>query len=332
MKKRVVPVVILALILLGGTFAALRWKPSQWRDVFVMPFHKDEKTAVLRLKKGQPLKAFAQQALEKGLVVDSKNFLYWLSKKKADRSLRSGSYKVTSGPTWYVAEQLKNAEPAFYSAVIVPGAPPEKPLSLGSQAQQIAALSDDANFPEAMRPILPKSAEARAAFLLPETYALVEDSVEELIFQAADEWHKKFGAMAGDKAYALRSAIIASLLQREALKSEEYPVIAGVIENRLAKKMLLQIDASVVYAWRRLTGETLTRVLYKHLEVDSPYNTYKHPGLPPSPICVPSEAAWQGALAPQKNDYYYYVAKGDGYHQFSKTQKEHQAAVRAYRK
>ena len=330
MKKYVL--LFLLLTVLAGACAVMRWKPSQWKDVFVMPFHKDERTAVLRLKKGQPLKAFAQLALEKKVIVDSKNFLYWLSKKDMDRTIRSGTYKVSSGPTWYVAEQLRKAEPAFYSATIVPGAMPQKPLPIGTEAQQIEALSDDKNFPESMRPMLPKQAEARAAFLLPESYALVEESAPELVNQASTAWQKRFGAMTTDKDYAFRSAVIASLLQREALEDEEYPIIAGVIENRLAKKMLLQIDASVVYAWRILNGETLTRVLYKHLEVDSPYNTYKHHGLPPLPICVPSGAAWQGALAPQENDYYYYVAKGDGYHQFSKTLKEHQAAVRTFRK
>ena len=183
-----------------------------------------------------------------------------------------------------------------------------------------------------MRPILPKEPSSRAAFLLPETYSLVDQTPAELVSQASSAWFDQFGAALKDKNYAFRTAVIASLLQREAMKDEEYPVIAGVIENRLAKKMLLQIDASVVYAWRIEKGQTLTRVLYKHLELDSPYNTYKRPGLPPAPICVPSLAAWQGALAPQENKYYYYVAKGDGYHHFSRTQKEHQAAVRKYRR
>ena len=94
--------------------------------------------------------------------------------------------------------------------------------------------------------------------------------------------------------------------------------------------MLLQIDATVVYAWR-LKGQKLTRVLNKHLELDSPYNTYKYPGLPPRPICVPGIEAWGAALDPEFNDYLYYVAGKDGYHHFSKTFTEHKANIRQIR-
>ena len=72
--------------------------------------------------------------------------------------------------------------------------------------------------------------------------------------------------------------------------------------------MPLQIDATVVYAWKR-EGEVLQRVLYKHLEVESPYNTYKKLGLPPTAICVPSKASWEAALVPEKTEYLYYVAR-----------------------
>ena len=94
--------------------------------------------------------------------------------------------------------------------------------------------------------------------------------------------------------------------------------------------MLLQIDATVVYAWR-LKGRKLTRVLNKDLEVDSPYNTYKYQGLPPRPICVPGIEAWGAALDPEFNDYLYYVAGRDGYHHFSKTFSEHKANIRQIR-
>ena len=94
--------------------------------------------------------------------------------------------------------------------------------------------------------------------------------------------------------------------------------------------MLLQIDATVVYAWR-LKGRKLTRVLNKDLEIESPYNTYKHSGLPPRPICVPGVEAWGAALDPEFNNYLYYVAGKDGYHYFAKTYKEHVANIKQVR-
>lgn len=321
----------LALVFFGAV-AAYHWKPSQWKDVFVMPFHKDEKTAQLFLKEGESLRHFAQKIAEEKLVADRRNLLYWLGRKGADRSLRAGGYHISSGPSWYVAEQLKNAEPSYFSAMIVPGALPQKPFSRGSDEAQKAALNDLGNFPAAMRDILPDAAEGRAAFLLPETYSLTEASLPDLVKQASAAWYARFGALLTDKDNALRTAVIASLLQREAQIDSEYPVIAGVIENRLAQNMLLQIDASVVYAWYLQKGETLKRVLFKHLGVDSPYNTYKTAGLPPLPVCVPSAQAWEGALAPEKNDFLYYVARGDGSHRFAKTEAEHQKNVLLYRK
>ena len=112
------------------------------------------------------------------------------------------------------------------------------------------------------------------------------------------------------------------MIEREVLRDSECRVVSGVIKNRLAKNMLLQIDATVVYAWK-LAGRKVTRVLNKDLEIESPYNTYMNAGLPPRPICVPGSAAWDGAFEPEDNDYYYYVARKNGYHYFSKTYKEH---------
>ncbi|MGI6076233.1 MAG: endolytic transglycosylase MltG [Pyramidobacter sp.] len=325
-------------ILVGAAVAVLlilasaRWNLSQWKDVFVMPFHKDERTVEITLQNGEPLRKFAAELEEKRIIVSHSNFLYWLARKDADRALKAGTYSFSSGPSWYVAEQLTKASPLYVSATILPGAFPDKPLPLGTPEQQRAELDNLNNYPEAMRPLLPDSAEARAAFLLPETYMLVKESLPELVKKASAAWFERFGSVVKDKEAALRAAVIASLLQKEAQVPEEYAVIAGVIENRLRRGMNLQIDASAVYAWYRSTGEVLRRVLYKHLAIDSPYNTYKYPGLPPAPICVPSSAAWEGALAPEENDYLFYVSTGDGRHQFAKDHKEHAKNVAEYRK
>lgn len=320
---------VMALLLLA---ASARWSSSQWKDVFVMPFCMDEKSAEITLQSDEPLREFAAELEERGMIVSRRNFLYWMAKKGADRSLKAGTYRFSSGPSWYVAEQLKKASPIYVSALILPGAFPDAPLPLGTPEQQRAELDNLNNYPEALRTILPDSAEARAAFLLPETYLLVKASLPELIRKASEAWYRRFGGVVAKKETATRAAVIASLLQREAQVPEEYAVIAGVIENRLRRGMNLEIDASVVYAWYRSTGEILRRVLYKHLAVDSPYNTYKYPGLPPAPICVPSSAAWEGALAPEENDYLYYVSAGDGRHHFAKNDREHAKNVAEYRK
>jgi len=120
---------------------------------------------------------------------------------------------------------------------------------------------------------------------------------------------------------------LASLVEREARVPEERALIAGVIMNRLAKNMRLQIDATVQYA----LGGHRPRLLYKDLRVNSPYNTYLHAGLPPGPICSPGLACLQAALRPAKTDALFYVARRDGTHVFSRTYEEHQQAIKRVR-
>jgi UPF0755 protein len=120
---------------------------------------------------------------------------------------------------------------------------------------------------------------------------------------------------------------MASLVEREARLPEERALIAGVLFNRLHRRMLLEVDATVLYA----LGRHKSVVTYKDLEVNSPYNTYRHIGLPPGPIANPGVAAIEAALTPAVTDYLYYVARADGSHVFSRTYQEHLAAVRRQR-
>jgi UPF0755 protein len=120
---------------------------------------------------------------------------------------------------------------------------------------------------------------------------------------------------------------IASMIEREAQKPDDRPLIAAVIRNRLTRRMPLQIDATVLYA----LGKHKSQVLLKDLTIDSPYNTYKYSGLPPGPICSPGLSSIEAALRPAKADYLYYVAKRDGSHIFTRTLAEHQAATRQAR-
>lgn len=120
--------------------------------------------------------------------------------------------------------------------------------------------------------------------------------------------------------------IAASMIEKEGYLDAERPVIAGVLINRLNKSMLLQIDATVIYGM----GDQYHGVIHKSdLLADTPYNTYLHKGLPPTPIAMPGQASIKAALNPVLSNYFYYVAKGDGSHQFSETLAAHQLAVKA---
>lgn len=120
---------------------------------------------------------------------------------------------------------------------------------------------------------------------------------------------------------------LASIVEKEARLPEERPVIAAVYMNRLRDHMLLQADPTVQYA----LGEHQNRVLYKHLEVESAYNTYKHPGLPPGPVASPGRASILAALYPANVPYKYFVALPDGHHEFRNDFASHETARRLAR-
>lgn len=128
--------------------------------------------------------------------------------------------------------------------------------------------------------------------------------------------------------------ILASIIQQESTKKEELPKIAGVYLNRLKDNWLLQADPTIKFAYQQENGKNLIikRILNKHKEVESPYNTYKYKGLPPGPICMPDIPSIEAVLNPDKHHYYYFVAdmKRPGYHLFSTNLKDHINKANSY--
>lgn len=171
-------------------------------------------------------------------------------------------------------------------------------------------------------------------YLFPDTYLIPIGTSEEVIIKMMlDAFGSKIaGPLAGDLArsgMSLRQCMtLASLIEREARIPKDRPLISAVIHNRLKKDMLLEVDATVLYA----LGYHKERILYEDLQVDSPYNTYRNPGLPPGPIANPGLDAVKAALHPAHRDYLYYVARQDGSHIFSRTFEEHQQAVNRARR
>ena len=123
---------------------------------------------------------------------------------------------------------------------------------------------------------------------------------------------------------------LASIVEKESIQKQERPTIAGVYLNRIERGIPLQADPTVVFA----VGDfTIRRVLNKHLAVDSPYNTYMYPGIPPGPICMPSISSIDAVLNAEKHDYLFFCAKPgyNGSHLFAKTSAEHERNARVYR-
>lgn len=121
---------------------------------------------------------------------------------------------------------------------------------------------------------------------------------------------------------------LASVVHKETAKADERPRVAGVYLNRLKKGMLLQADPTVIYAIKKESGNydtIIKRVLYRDLEIDSPFNTYKYPGIPPGPIAMPDISAIEAVLNPEKHKFLYFVADTEnfGYHKFAETLGQH---------
>ena len=165
-------------------------------------------------------------------------------------------------------------------------------------------------------------------FLFPDTYFMRPDTTAlQIVDLLLDTFERKVGATLRSASAARKVMIydivkLASIVEREARDRNESPTIAGVYTNRLNISMKLDADPTIQYAlgdWRELSLDDL--------EVESPYNTYRVAGLPPTPICSPGQAALEGAAKPERHPYFYFVAKNDGTgdHAFAKTLEEHEA-------
>src|SRR5690606_4796977 len=183
-------------------------------------------------------------------------------------------------------------------------------------------------------PYLPEGValqEPLEGYLFPDTYVFTRTTTEKhLIAGMLDGFQRALERALGDEGLQRAEDLgltvhevvtMASIIEREAQVAAERPLIAAVYHNRLRIGMKLDADPTVLYALGRTDG----RLLYEDLEVDSPYNTYRNPGLPPGPIASPGEAAIRAALHPADVDYLFFVAKGDGSgeHLFARTYEEH---------
>jgi UPF0755 protein len=128
-----------------------------------------------------------------------------------------------------------------------------------------------------------------------------------------------------------RIVIMASIIEKETAVAEERPLVASVYYNRLEKKIALDADPSIIYA-ELLAGTYAGALHHDDMRFDSPFNTYKHTGLPPGPIGNPGKSALEAAMHPAQSDYYYFVADAQGHHRFARTMEEHNKNVDAYRR
>lgn len=195
------------------------------------------------------------------------------------------------------------------------------------QGKNVCAAEDylaEVNHPQGRKTEFPLPTDTLEGYLYPDTYDLPPLlGAKSVVGRQLEAFRRKVWEPLGKPQDLHHILILASLVQLEAGPDEDRPMIAGVIENRLKKKMRLQIDAALLYGmgkWRRLTFKD-----YK--EFDSPYNLYTHDGLPPTPICSPSIASIRAAMNPARHNYLYYVALPSGKSLYAATYEEHKKNI-----
>ena len=250
------------------------------------------------------------------------------------RHLKAGEYRILQGTTPnQLLEQVVQGRVLFHPVKLLEGWTFQQFLTtLRAQPRLLQTLQ---GLPvETIMEKVGAAGEHPEGRFFPDTYQFTAGTTDLTLLKQAYHVMQKRLAAAWDKrdtdtSYSTpyEALIVASLIEKETAVDSERPMVAEVILNRLKKKMLLQIDPTVIYS----LGDRYTGKLRKNdLSVDSPYNTYRYAGLPPTPIAMPGAASIHAALHPTAGEQLYFVAKGDGKHYFSKTLAEHNQAVKTY--
>ena len=303
-----------------------------------LPVSLDEKQTVT-VPKSASTNQIAQLLAEKKLVRQADVFKIYARVKGVDGQFKAGTYSFSGTVSLaQITAQLLRGRTAEVKFTIPEGLTQEEIADLLAakglvDKERFLTAANEGAYPFDYLPPAGQS-QRLEGFLFPDTYQVPKDYGEELIItMLLNRFDQVMTGKWREQATHLGMSIpqvvtLASLIEREAKVAGDRPLVSSVFHNRLDINMRLESCATVQYA----LGEVKAVLLYKDLEIESPYNTYRHAGLPPGPIAAPGAAALEAALYPADTDYLFFVAKKDGSHFFSKTLAEHNAAKAKYLK
>ncbi|MDD3803145.1 MAG: endolytic transglycosylase MltG [bacterium] len=291
----------------------------------------DEKRVMIDIRKGESLSKIAQMLEDSGVIESKEIFKFFAKVTKTEGKLQAGKYQLSKSMNEFKAlDKIHKGRVILKPVLITEGLTYKQIASrfketAGKDSLLIVRLCENKEFLKKNK-VNAKNAEG---FLFPDTYYISDETSEEEI---VGMMLKRFSQELPDSLFKKNEfgfskyeyIILASMIEKEAKIDSEKPLIAGVYYNRLKKGMLLQCCATVFYAQNRKGG----KLTYNDLEFSSPYNTYKNPGLPPTPICSPSLSSVDAALNPAMTKYLFYVSNGDGTHTFTTNYKDHIKAQR----
>jgi UPF0755 protein len=330
LRKFIVALVAIAIVvalLVGGAFFG----------IFYAVYHDTtypERATEVVITRGMAFNEIATQLAEQGVIGNAWTFRLLARLRHDDTSVRAGEYRFVANQTQStILEELLGGGAQVAVWVTIPE---------GFTAKQIAERLQGAGVGKAnvfeeyfmhhnivVDGVRTKNLEG---FLFPSTYLIpTASSSDQVAAIFTNQFLAELPKDAVARAHALHFTIpqivtIASLIEGEAKVDEERPIMAGVYYNRLRIGMPLEVDATIEYA----LPEHKTELSFADLRINSPYNSYTHSGLPPTPIANPGAASLWAAFHPAKTEYLYYVYKGNGHHAFAKTLEEHNANVAKY--
>lgn len=284
---------------------------------------------------GATFRAAADSLAARGVIHFPRGFRAFASLTGRDRSIKAGTYEFRSEQGWgEILDALAGGRGLVHTFTVPEGFALSSIIPLIARSLEVPVESVEvATRDTALRHRLDIPTPTLEGYLFPDTYTFppgttAREAVTAMVERFESVWKPEWEAAARARAMTRHDIMaLAAIVEKEARLAEERPVIAAVYHNRLRIGMRLQADPTVQYA----LGRHVERVLYRDLEVDSRYNTYRYAGLPPGPIASPGAASIEAAVYPADVPYLYFVAHPDGHHEFRRTFDEHTEAIRMVR-
>ncbi|MDB5100722.1 MAG: hypothetical protein JWM80_5143 [Cyanobacteria bacterium RYN_339] len=328
----------LFLALLVVAVPALVYGTFEW---LLMPAGHGTKREIVTIKPGSGVATIAHDLHEQHLIRNELAFKAWLRFAGQDKSIKAGVYAVSPDQDARAIAGILAEGKGLSEHVTIPEGWSLKQIAAGldkntkGSGTRFSLLARHAAY---FRPEFPWLGElpgtaSLEGYLFPDTYVVAPgvDAERDLIRMMLGRFQQvalpAYERRKRDAGLSLNQAMtMASIVEKEARIAAERPLIAGVFYNRLAAHIPFGSDPTVEYALNR--HQDARGLTFKDIRVDSPYNTYIHPGLPPGPIANPGLASLVAALQPANTRFVYFVAKGDGTHAFTETYAQHLAAQR----
>ncbi|MGB6976172.1 MAG: endolytic transglycosylase MltG [Gammaproteobacteria bacterium] len=310
------------------------WQSLQWQRFMNRPMVTGTQPLDFIIQPGTPLIALAWNLKRQQLINDPRRFIQLAKFYGATKKIKAGEYQIDPGMTPRIfLKQIIAGKMILRSITFIEGWTFQQIMQTINNNPYFTHTLNDLDKTAIMTLVGYPGVNPEGQFY-PDTYLFTRGAPDRLILRKAYQnmqrklntaWQQRSADLPYTNSY--QALIVASLIEKETALPQERPMIAGVILRRLQKKMLLQIDAAIIYG----LGDAYIGSLRRgDLAIPTPYNLYLHQGLPPTPIAMPSISAIEAALHPTASDALYYVAKGDGGHIFSASLAEHQQAAQRY--